>query len=248
MRATGPLAGCGRHHAPPHPRPAACPRLDTGGAKCKLKASTNRTLVDERMGHPTGRMAPPKRLCAGRRQVPRLCAQPIAAERSRCLRSPPGGAVRGQPRPMGGTHGAEPAARRSCQHPTFRIGREATTLSAPAVQPSAAPVAPRPGKATIPGSALRSLQALPSPPAAPPPAPTAVIGAPAPPPIAPWSAPDTTPATTLTTGAGARTDSAPGGGGRTLQDCLSFGDAQTHMSKTECKEGVRAVAASIGKL
>src|SRR5215470_10168457 len=86
----------------------------------------------------------------------------------------------------------------------------ATTLSAPAVQPSAA-VAPRPGPATIPGSALRSLQALPSPPATPPPAPTAVIGAPAPPPIAPWSAPDTTPATSLTTGAGARTDSAPGG-------------------------------------
>ena len=122
----------------------------------------------------------------------------------------------------------------------------ATTLSAPAVLPSAA-VAPRPGPATIPGSALRSLQALPSPPATPPPAPMAVIGAPAPrlPPIAPLSPPDTTPTTTLTTGGSARTDSAPGGGGKTLQDCLSFWDAQTHMSKTEWKE---ACARSLHRL
>ena len=114
----------------------------------------------------------------------------------------------------------------------------ATTLSAPAVQPSAAPVAPRPGTATISGSALRTLSALPAPPAPPPPAPTAVIGAPAPrlPPIAPLSPPDTTPTTTLTTGGSARTDSTPGGGGKTLQDCVSFWDAQTHMSKTEWKE------------
>jgi len=112
----------------------------------------------------------------------------------------------------------------------------ATTLSAPAVQPSAA-AAPRPGPATIPGSALRSLQALPSPPATPPRAPTAVIGSPALrlPAIAPLSPPDTTPTTTLTTGGSARTDSTPGGGGKTLQDCLSFWDAQTHMSKTEWK-------------
>jgi hypothetical protein len=74
-----------------------------------------------------------------------------------------------------------------------------------------------------------------------------VIGAPAPqlPPIAPLSPPDTIPTTTLTTGGSARTDSAPGGGGKTLQDCLAFWDAQTHMSKTEWKE---ACARSLHRL
>jgi hypothetical protein len=65
-----------------------------------------------------------------------------------------------------------------------------------------------------------------------------VIGAPAGrlPPIAPFSPPDTIPTTSLTTGGSARTDTAssiPGGGGKTLQDCIAFWDPQTHMSKTE---------------
>jgi hypothetical protein len=114
----------------------------------------------------------------------------------------------------------------------------ATTLSAPAVQQSAPTAAATPGTVRLSGSALKALQALPSPPAPSPPVPAAVIGAPATrlPPIAPLSPPDTTPTTTLTTGGSARIDtasSAPGGGGKTLQDCFAFWDPQTHMSKTE---------------
>jgi hypothetical protein len=67
--------------------------------------------------------------------------------------------------------------------------------------------------------------------------------------IAPLSEPVTTSTTTLTAGGSARTDSATpsssspteaapsiaGGGGRSLEACVSFWDPQTHMSKAEWK-------------
>jgi hypothetical protein len=88
---------------------------------------------------------------------------------------------------------------------------------------------------TIPASSIKAVSTLPTPPPALIPTPASVIGAPPPQPqiIAPLSLP--IPLSTTVGSGGSSGVSLPGGGGKSLQDCIAFWDRETHMTKPEWK-------------
>src|SRR5262249_23129048 len=123
--------------------------------------------------------------------------------------------------------------------------RAAVTQNAGTQLPQSTSTSSKPSTSSSPS--LSSVGVIAAPKAPPPPTPAAAIGAPSPQqqPPTPLSTPLTL--TTPTAGGTARTDSAsplstspteaaptiPGGGGRSLQNCIDFWDQQTHMSKSE---------------
>ena len=88
---------------------------------------------------------------------------------------------------------------------------------------------------TIPASTIKAVSAVIPPPPAPVPTPASVIGAPTPQVgvIAPLSLP--VPLSTAVGSGGSSGVSLPGGGGKSLEDCIAFWDRETHMTKAQWK-------------
>ena len=104
---------------------------------------------------------------------------------------------------------------------------------APQLSAQATGAAPSTTTGTIPASTIKAVSAVIPPPPAPVPTPASVIGAPTPQVgvIAPLSLP--VPLSTAVGSGGSSGVSLPGGGGKSLQDCIAFWDRETHMTKAE---------------
>jgi hypothetical protein len=106
---------------------------------------------------------------------------------------------------------------------------------APSQQAAPTVAAPSTTTGTVPASSIKAVSTVSTPPPAPVPTPASVIGAPTPQVgvIAPLSLP--VPLSTTVGSGGSSGVSLPGGGGKSLQDCIAFWDRETHMTKAEWK-------------